>query len=179
MTPSDFDLLCAGASAEETSRLARMLREWSDGSGVCTGGTQEPGCDIRGGEPAAAQIHRGGGDSAREQNCWPSHGGGRSQPRERHQAEGAQPVRGSGGSAQQEDATGIGSGRGDLEGGGERLRRIQSTFEPAHCGSSIQALAQSLGDGSAADLSRWSYWLSCCQTGTILSRWATWDPSSR
>ncbi len=31
MTPSDFDLLCAGASAEETRRLAKMLREWSDG----------------------------------------------------------------------------------------------------------------------------------------------------
>lgn len=31
MTPSDFDLLSAGASAEETRRLAKMLREWSDG----------------------------------------------------------------------------------------------------------------------------------------------------
>ena len=31
MTPSDFDLLCAGASAEETRRLTKMLLEWSNG----------------------------------------------------------------------------------------------------------------------------------------------------
>lgn len=31
MDQSDFDLLCAGASAEETRRLSKMLLDWSDG----------------------------------------------------------------------------------------------------------------------------------------------------
>ena len=31
MTPTDFDLVCTGASAEETRRLSKMLRVWSDG----------------------------------------------------------------------------------------------------------------------------------------------------
>src|SRR5262245_48733889 len=31
MEPSDFDLLCAGASPEETRRLCKLLNEWSAG----------------------------------------------------------------------------------------------------------------------------------------------------
>ena len=31
MNPSDFDLLCAGASPEETRRLCKLLNEWCAG----------------------------------------------------------------------------------------------------------------------------------------------------